>query len=124
VAVVCPADVEPIGLGEHLRVAVRRPQRQVQQLTLADRLAAQRQVLTGDPLQELRRAVVPQALLHRRPHQPRVIARPAQLLGVVQQGQDGVAELVLRGDVAGTEQQDALRTDLLGRQPAFRLSLP
>jgi hypothetical protein len=52
----------------------------------------------------------------------RVVAQPAQLLGVLQQGQDGIAELVHRGNVAGG-QQHALRTDLLGRQPAFRLSL-
>src|SRR5262245_51122050 len=62
VAVVRPADVEPVGLGEHLRVAVRRPQRQVEQVSLADRLAAQHQILPGNPLQELGGAVVAQAL--------------------------------------------------------------
>jgi hypothetical protein len=37
VAVVCPADIEAIRLDEHLRVAIRRPQRQVKQVPLADR---------------------------------------------------------------------------------------
>jgi hypothetical protein len=50
-------DIEAIRLDEHLRVAIRRPKRQVKQVPLADRLAAQAQVRSGDPLQELGGAI-------------------------------------------------------------------
>jgi hypothetical protein len=52
-----PADDEPVRFREHLRVAVRRPQQQVKQITLADRLPAQPQVLDAEEIGDLLRAV-------------------------------------------------------------------
>ena len=55
-------EVEPIGIGKSIRVAVARPDQQQDVLAAPDRAAVQRKVLARAATRELHRAVVTQQL--------------------------------------------------------------
>ena len=77
VAVVSPADVEAVGVGELRRVPVGRADEGHHHLALADGLASDGDVLAGNARGALHRPVVAQQLLHRAPDEPGVFPEAA-----------------------------------------------
>ena len=110
VAVVGARDVEAVRVGKLSRIAVGGADERHHQLALADRVAAQLDVLARDARRALHRAVVAQQLFHGAGDEPGALAQPAELRGMAQERQGAVADQVDRGLVAGDEQEDAVES--------------
>ena len=78
-------DVEPVGILEHILVAVRRRVPKHHRLTLADRLAAQFDILDGGALELDHDRGPAQNLLDGRRHQRFVVDQHLHLIGMVEQ---------------------------------------
>jgi hypothetical protein len=114
VAVRRARDVEPVGIGERVGIAVGgadadghlRPRRERD----AGDLARSRR----DPVAELVRALEAEELLDGRSHPIGILAQACPLVGPVEQAGEAVADQVGRRLVAGVEQEDAV-VQQLGR---------
>src|SRR5882724_166194 len=113
VTVVGPREVQAVGIGELRRVAVSGADEGHDHLTLADRPAPDPGFRARHPRRALHGPVVPQELLDGARDEPRRFAQAAQLARVLQERQDPVADQVDGRLVAGDEQEDARRDQLL-----------
>ena len=112
-----PREYERVGVGEVCRVPVGGPEYEVHRLPVRDECAHQVDVATGPPGDHLRRGVVPQHLLDRLGHQPRVGPQLLSGVGVSQECVQAVADQVGRRLVAGDEQDQDRAVDFVLRQP-------
>ena len=112
-----PPHVEAIGVGEVARVPVGRGQHRHHELAAADRLAGAGDVLGGHPADELHGAVVAEELLDGVPDEPRLAPEPLQLIRMPQERGEAVAEQVGGDLVAGVEQEQRVREQLVEGQP-------
>ena len=107
------ADVEPVRLGEHGRIAVGRPDTDQHVGVRGQRHALQLDRLGGPAPPVDHRRVVAQHLLDRARDQPWVRAQRRPAVPVLQQPPQRVAEQVGRRLVAGQQQPEQDRRDLL-----------
>ncbi len=94
VTVVLPPQVQAIGIGKALRVAVRRAHYGDHRLPLADCFVAQRHISRRQPRRLLARAFVAQQFLDSGGQQTRICSQPSQFRRVPQQRQQPVADQV------------------------------
>jgi hypothetical protein len=106
-AIVAARDVEPVGIGEVRGISVGRADRGDHEGALRDRLAAQLHLRVGDAGGPLDGAVVAQQLFHRAADQGGLAAQALELRGVLQEGEQAVADQVHGGLVARDEEQHA-----------------
>src|SRR5881628_3460769 len=121
VAVVGPGEVETIRVGELGGIAIRSADEGHHHLTLADRPAADRDVRARDARSALHGTIVAQQLLDGTPDEPGRLAEPTELAGMAQECQGPVADQVDRRLVAGDEQENARRKQLVLAQFVARL---
>src|SRR5262249_16271527 len=95
VAIVAPADVEPIGVGELGRIAVRGNEPEDAEVALGDALAAQLAGGRRRAPSELRRALVAHELIEGGGEQRRVVLQVLPLLRVTQQREHAIADQVV-----------------------------
>ena len=117
VAVVRPADVEPIGVREPLGVAVGRGHHRDDRLPLADRPAAELAVRRGEPGGVLDRALEAEELLDGRWDEPGLAAQELPLVGVSQQREHPVGDQVRRRLQPADHRDDRVGDDLVLGQP-------
>lgn len=117
VALRLTSHVEPIGVGEPGRVAIGGREHQVHQLSLTDRLAADRQILSRLPIHELDRPVVAEELLDSVGNQRRLLEQQTELVGVAQQSQQAVADQVRGRLMTGRQEQIGIRDQLRLAEP-------
>jgi hypothetical protein len=103
-----PVDVEAIGIGELLRVAIGGADADVHVTSGLDRNAAQRRVLNGPTIAKLVRTFYTQKFLDRRLNRVRVIAQITHRVRMANQKIDGVADEVGRRLVTGVEKKNAI----------------
>ena len=106
-------DVQGVGVLEALRVAVGGQQRDDDGRSLADRLAAELDVLRGVAVEDVGDGQVAHELLDGVGHQVRVGAQLGQLLGVLQEREGAQCQHVGGGLVAGEQQQEGDADQLL-----------
>lgn len=116
VARVGSGDVESGGMSEHAWVAVGATQRQDVHFPSGDALPGDLDVTMCGAQSSLHRTVKAQDLLDRARPQVRVLAQLRQLVGMLKQQNDAVADQVHRGLEAGVDQQRGVRRKLTVRQ--------
>ncbi len=118
--VLLATDVQPVGVGELVGVAVRRTHDAHQLLPATDGDTPDLHVGQHRPAGELDRAVVPEQLFHRGSKHARPVdpsPEPFPLVPVPEQCQHAVRDEVHGGLVSRHQQQDAGREELLLVQP-------
>nr|WP_228718570.1 hypothetical protein [Kitasatospora acidiphila] len=116
-------DVEPVGIREDRRVAVRGQQADLHELPRRDLGSGDHHRLGGVAHRgDRERAFVAQHFLDRAGHQAGVGAQRGELLGVGEQGVDAVGYQVDGGLVAGHHQQEGHRGDLLLGEPVLAVT--
>ena len=101
------------GCGETLGIAVGGADRGDHQRVPGDGLSSQLYFTLRDPGGTLHRAVVAQQLLDRARQQRWIFAQSIQLIRMLEQGEEPVADQVHRGLVPGDENQHAGREQLV-----------
>jgi len=96
VAVVSPADVEPVRVGKTGRVTISRAHHRNDRLAPADGFAAELQIIWGHAGGVLAGALVAQKLFHGGRHQRWVGPQPLHLVRVPQESQQAVSDQVGR----------------------------
>ena len=104
-------NVEAVGVLEDLFVAVGRRVPHHDRVALADRLAAQLDVLGGGALELDHDRGPAQDFLDGRGHEFGVGDEVVELVGVVEQGLDAASDRVAGGFVAGADQQAEVARD-------------
>src|SRR4051812_1491082 len=108
--------VEPVGLGEHPLVAVGGGEPRHHLVAGSDRAPVQLHVAGRRPAEVVDRRGPPQELLDRRPDQGRILLQQGQLVGVLEQRVDRVRDRVPGGLVAGDDEQEEVRPEVVVRQ--------
>ena len=110
------ADVEALGVGEGLRIAVGRVHEGEDALAAPDQASAELDVVGGDARQGAGRPVVAQPFLDGARRERRVGPESLPLFAKAHGVEEAVADQVGRGLVAGEEQQDRRADHLVRRQ--------
>ncbi len=93
--------VEPVGIGEHLLVAVRRRVREVREVARLERDVAQRERLLRGAAEVLHRRHVADDLVGRRLDQLGTFLQQRELIGELHQREQAAGDRVRRGVVTG-----------------------
>ena len=112
-AVVCPGDVEPVGVREPRRVAVGGAEKEKQCVAGFHRAAGEFAVLDREARRHLHRGLEAQDLLGGRGDQRTVEAQPFELVRMADKGEHAVREHVGRRLVAGGHEKGGIRIDLV-----------
>ena len=111
-------DIQPVRVGEAVRIAVRAAQRQQDRGALRDRDARDRDVLDREPPdRQRRRRFVAQQLLHGRRQQRGFGPYRVEQVGVGEQRHDPGTDEVDHVLVAREQQQERQRRQLVGGEP-------
>ena len=105
VAFLGSSEIEAIGVGKDFGVPVGRPQQGDHPVTGANLLAADVEVLAGNPAIELDRRVVPKQFADSSREHVGMLAQALKLIGMTQERQHPVSDQVARGLVPGDEQE-------------------
>ena len=105
--------VEPVGVGEARRIVITRAQQGEDLFAGGDGRTADLNAGFGDPVHQLRRAVVAQELIRKICKQRSVAAQQVELLRLAQQPQQSVTKQVGGGFETGAEEQRRERDQLI-----------
>src|SRR6202050_2546655 len=102
------ANIETIGIGKLLRVAIGGPDADVHVASGPDGNAAERRILDRPTIAKLVRAYHPQKFLDRRLNRARVSAQVGHRVGMANEKIDGVADEIGGRLVTGVEKKNAI----------------
>src|SRR3984893_9879675 len=101
----CPGEVQAVGVGELVRIAIGSAEERQDALALPDTVPAQIKILRGNPRRQLDRAVPAQQLFDGRLDQLWLLAEEGELLPMPEERQGAVRDQVDGGLVSCDEQE-------------------
>ncbi len=111
-----PCDVQPVGIGKHLRIAIGGADQCHDQVAFRECFGSEHDRLRHRAGDRLYRALEPQDFLDRVRDQRRIVAHRRPLVRSAKQRPDPVADQVDRRFMAGGEQQRRIGAQFLGGQ--------